>query len=192
MNSTELTHLMISWITLSFAFAVDTAFIGINEFLIEFPLTLIALGTGFVFHELAHRQIAKNIGCHAEYRAWMPGLLLAVGLAIFTRGGLIFAAPGAVYISGKMLTSEENGKISLAGPAMNILVGLGFLFLLFNTSVPVLQRLGAIGAGVNLFLAAFNLIPFPPLDGSKVFQWNPLIWLIAIAIPGAILSIFFF
>jgi Zn-dependent protease len=43
-------------------------------------------------------------------------------------------------------------------------------------------ELASYGFVVNLWLAAFNLIPVPPLDGSKVFAWSKLIWAI-IAIP---------
>ncbi|MFH1240586.1 MAG: site-2 protease family protein [Candidatus Diapherotrites archaeon] len=31
-------------------------------------------------------------------------------------------------------------------------------------------------AYINMFLGLFNMIPFPPLDGSKIFRWNPIIW----------------
>jgi len=196
MNNTELTHLLISWFTLSLAFSVDAAYAGLPRFMTEFPLVLIGLGTGFIFHELAHRYIAKSYGCWAEFRMWTWGLLLALGMAVLTRGTFLFAAPGAVYIGGKQLSVEENGKISLAGPGVNILVGLGFVgLLLYSASIGLrsgdfLFDLGIIGSMVNFFLGFFNLIPFGPLDGSKVMLWNPGVWVFAIAIAGSL--VFFF
>ncbi|MCD4739771.1 site-2 protease family protein [archaeon] len=192
MDKTELTHLLISWITLSIAFSVNAAYVGLPSFLTRFPLVLIGLGTGFIFHEMAHRYVARRYGCWAVFRAWSWGLVLALGMAILTRGQFLFAAPGAVYIGGKQLTPEENGKISLAGPLVNILVGLSFVgLLLYCASIGLRQGdflfdLGLIGSMVNFFLGFFNLIPFPPLDGSKVMQWNPTAWLVAIILAGSL------
>jgi Zn-dependent protease len=47
-----------------------------------------------------------------------------------------------------------------------------------------------IGARLNLWLAAFNLLPFPPLDGFKVFSWKPAVWAL-VALPSLALSFFF-
>ena len=35
---------------------------------------------------------------------------------------------------------------------------------------------------INFFLGAFNMVPFPPLDGSKVMAWNPLVWGLSFAL----------
>jgi Zn-dependent protease len=45
------------------------------------------------------------------------------------------------------------------------------------------------GFSLNLWLAAFNLLPFGPMDGAKVFKWNPLVWGI-ITVPAWIASLF--
>ncbi|WP_211259700.1 site-2 protease family protein, partial [Thermococcus celericrescens] len=37
-------------------------------------------------------------------------------------------------------------------------------------------------ATVNLWLAFFNLLPFPPLDGSKVVRWNAGYWAVSIGV----------
>ena len=55
---------------------------------------------------------------------WVQGLILAIVTAAF---GFVFAAPGAVYIQGEYISKEENGKISIAGPLINI--GLAILFM---------------------------------------------------------------
>src|SRR5438093_1616122 len=36
-------------------------------------------------------------------------------------------------------------------------------------------------AYINIFLGGFNMVPIPPLDGSKVLAWNPAIWVLVIA-----------
>jgi Zn-dependent protease len=41
-----------------------------------------------------------------------------------------------------------------------------------------------LGFNVNSYLALFNLLPIPPLDGSKIVQWNLPIYLLALAFSG--------
>lgn len=71
-------------------------------------------------------------------------------------------------------------KVGLAGPASNILLAvlLGFLLRLFTAYYPMFagvfppiffELIGFI-VYINIFLALFNLLPFPPLDGSKIFE----------------------
>jgi Zn-dependent protease len=188
-EKTELVHMLISVITVSLAFSIP--------FFISFPLVFATVGLGFLLHEIAHKITAIRFGCVAVYRAWMEGLVLAVLFAFATGGRFVFAAPGAVYIFKPFLTRRENGLISVAGPAMNILLAMGFaLFMLIpNTTM---QLIGAWGYTVNIFLAFFNMLPIPPLDGSKVLGWNPAVWFLVIALAGvgfffkeAFLGVFF-
>lgn len=174
LDKTELVHLAISVITISLAFSLP--------FFISFPLILVTVGLGFVAHEMAHKIVALRFGCIAVYRAWMEGLVLAIVFAIATSGRFVFAAPGAVYIFKPNLTKRENGLISLAGPAMNLALGLIFALLML---IPAFRTVGMWGYKINFFLAFFNLIPIPPLDGSKVITWKPLVWLIVIGIAVA-------
>ncbi len=190
MNNIERNDLIISWLTISFAFAwIGTRIFsppGASEFILQLIIMLVAAGTGFILHELAHKYVAIHYGAHAEFRAWRQGLLLAVALAIFTNGGFVFAAPGAVYVIGKNITVKQNGIISLAGPATNIAVVLLF-GLLLAALVPSGFMLEIIISVmyVNFFLAAFNMIPIFPLDGSKVFAWSKTAWATTIAIAAA-------
>jgi Zn-dependent protease len=173
----ELRDLIVSVIVLSLAFSKFN--------LAEFPMMLVIIVLVFVLHEMAHRYVARSYGCFAEYRMWPLGLLLAL-LSSFT--GIIFAAPGATYISPYTrkkfafsvvhLTKKEYGKISLAGPITNIVVGLAALLLIFAYPLDLFLTL----AEISFFLAFFNLLPIFPLDGSKVMTWNMKIWLTAFAI----------
>ncbi|TLZ55689.1 MAG: hypothetical protein E6K17_05280, partial [Methanobacteriota archaeon] len=46
-------------------------------------------------------------------------------------------------------------------------------------------------AYINAFLGVFNMLPIPPLDGSKVFRWNVAIWAVAIVGMGGLLAPYF-
>ena len=126
MNDKERNDLIISWFTLSvaFAFILGRNFLNLEEFSSFLPISFIAVGTAFIFHELAHRQVAKHFGCHAEFRAWKIGLIASIALPLLTMGRFLFAAPGAVYIYGPHITRKQNGLISLAGPATNIVLAV--------------------------------------------------------------------
>ncbi|MBN3037669.1 MAG: site-2 protease family protein [Candidatus Diapherotrites archaeon] len=183
MDSSEASHILVSVFMLSLAFSVNALYAGLPSFIASFPIVLLTLGVGFVAHELSHRAVAKRFGCFAFYRAWVPGLMLALGLAVMTGGRFLFAAPGAVHIGGRHLTPRQSAMVSLAGPGMNLLVGLVFL-MLTTSSTFLVRQVASVGAYINFFLAFFNLIPFPPLDGSKIINWNVGVWGAAIGVAA--------
>ncbi len=183
-GAVEAMHIGISVITIALAFTLFPA--GSFHFQ-KFVWVLITVGLAFVLHELGHKFVAVRYGAQAEYRAWTTGLFFALLVAFVTDGSFVFAAPGAVYIYGKKITNEQNGKISLAGPFVNLLLAL--VFLIIGLAFSELAGIAAIGVSVNAFLGAFNLVPVPPLDGSKVFNWNKAAWA-ALLIPLVLLWIF--
>jgi Zn-dependent protease len=88
----------------------------------------------------------------------------------------LFLAPGAVYISSGAygMPKRQNAYISLAGAATNVALAFIFLFLapLFGPMI------SSFAVRINLLLAIFNMLPVPPLDGSKVFAWDKKNWAI--------------
>lgn len=148
-------------------------------YLILFGFALLTVLTAFLMHEMAHRYMARRLGGFGRFRIWVMGALLALITSIL---GILFAAPGAVYVSG-IYSAETNGKVSLAGPATNmILAGIFYLlFLILSPFTGYAFLLGFVGA-LNSWYAVFNLIPFPPLDGYKVLVWDKTIYIIAIAV----------
>jgi Zn-dependent protease len=181
----EFGQIAIAWLILGFCFSAGSLF-NITQFLKAFLISLFTLGLGFIAHEFAHRNIARRFGLWAEFRVWPLGLVMALIFALISGGRFIFAAPGAVYIQprsntwGSQVSKREYGIISIVGPLMNVIVGIGFLLL--QSLGGFFLEIGNIGFTINLWLAAFNLIPFGMMDGYKVFRWNPMIWAIT-AIP---------
>ncbi|MCK4428947.1 MAG: site-2 protease family protein [Candidatus Aenigmarchaeota archaeon] len=173
MDKTELRDILVAWMALSVAFMIATRKISV-EYLFIF---LFIIAVSFLTHEFAHRQVAKRLGYDAKFEMWPFGLLLAI---LSSLGGFIFAAPGAVVIYQKRIVHESrkkiadaNFKIAVAGPLSNIILSIVFLIL----SITFRMELFYLAAYINALLAVFNLLPIPPLDGSKVFQYNSKTWL---------------
>lgn len=191
----EINDLLISWVLLSIAFALFMRG-GIRGLLVpggamEMPMyivrMLIIVGTAFVLHELSHKYVAQKYGLWAEYRKWNYGLLLALFLS--ATGFFFFAAPGAVMImSAGWMTPEIEAKTSIAGPATNISVGiLAILLGAAGVFPPFLQDILPELAVINFFLAVFNLLPIPPMDGSKVLRYNVVLWVVAFVLAIVLL-----
>lgn len=179
----ELVHLAGSVIVLTIGFAFVSAGNGFDvgakwQVLQDRPIlwvaSFIAVTSGFIFHELAHKVVAILYGYWAEFRSEPKGLGLSLLFAIFT--GFLFAAPGAVIIHGRP-SMKENGIISIVGPAANILLALIALpFTLATNQAAALPTIMGAVAVVNAVLALFNMVPLSNLDGRKIFHWNKLVW----------------
>jgi len=184
----ELRDLAVAWLALGVAFAL---FLDRRELLaalsgpdgeavlaagLVFARALVTVGIGFLLHELAHKAVAVRFGQIAEFRADYNMLGLAIVAAL---AGFLFAAPGAVYHRGR-ITDRENGLIALAGPVTNL--ALAALFLPLAALGGYAGAVGNLGVLVNVLLAAFNMIPYGPLDGKTVIAWNRAVYA-AVAVP---------
>jgi len=192
----EITHILISMIVLTFAFAIalpkDTILSGNFKFE-DFPyyllLSFLGIATAFFFHEMSHKFMAQKYGLWAEYRMFPMGLLLALILS-FT--GFVFAAPGAVMFLGGS-RDYETGKIAMAGPLANIIIAMImlplYLFVFFE-SLQIASILNFI-IMINLILATFNLLPLGPLDGTKIIKWSATVWITMLIISITLLVLLF-
>lgn len=187
----ELQDLFRAWLAISLAFGiVMTGGITTLFHLIFFKnlgISMAVVGTGFLFHELAHKLVAQRYKCWAEFRSFNTMLWLAIGCSLF---GFVFAAPGAVMISGT-ITKDRNGKISLAGPLMNIILAIIFLGLSFVIKNTLALELFSYGFMINTWLAIFNLIPVWNLDGKKIWQWSKPAWIVVAIAAGSLLALTF-
>ncbi|MFQ6060928.1 MAG: site-2 protease family protein [Thermoplasmata archaeon] len=201
----ELREIAISVLVLTLAFTIffsdgiyglASSFRGFT-FAYYFVISLLAVLTAFFFHEMAHKFLAQKYGCWAEFNYSPMGLLFAIVTSLF---GIIFAAPGAVIIGGA-ITREQNGRISAAGPGTNLLVGSAFTAAFFAAapfSIPVfpsgpgLSDILRLLAWINIVLGGFNLIPFPPLDGSKILRWNLAAYVLLVVLAVGLFTVLFF
>lgn len=174
----EITDLLKAWLVLGVAFAIVLNGLKFDfTFFIAFSLALLTLGAGFLFHEMAHKLIAQRYGCFAEFRSFDKMLFLALVFSIF---GFIFAAPGAVMIRGR-LTHKQNGLISAAGPAMNMILAGAFFALMWNFT-GYAGMIGKYGFIINTWLALFNMIPVAMFDGKKIWNWNKPVYVTMVVI----------
>ena len=209
----ELRDLLVSVVALIIAFSVlfGGRVLDANMILV----TALGVASGFLLHELAHKFTAQHFGYLAEYRANLMGLGLAVVSAF---AGFLIAAPGAVMISRSRPPAQayiqdsmdgsavpdpfqqeelagqlkrEMLLISLAGPLTNIVLALAFFILWVSGLAASGLWPDAVGfaLSINLILAAFNMLPFGPLDGKKIFDADRRVWalvglpVILIALP---------
>ncbi len=155
---------------------------GLINLLIKDPLTFILIAIpllySIIFHELAHGWVAYRMGDPTAKSLGRLSLnplkhLDLMGTIMLFVFGFGWAKPVPVNFS--RLRDRRMGMIwvSAAGIIMNMLLAFCALFLNRLLSLPssgmpsvLLHYL----AQINIILAAFNLIPLPPLDGSKILM----------------------
>src|SRR3990167_7649590 len=120
----EIKDIIKAWLAISAAFGIVLSS-SLSGFYINVVIAALTVGVGFLLHELGHKFVAQRYGCFAEFRADTMMLIIAIITSFF---GFIFAAPGAVMIAGRVSTAR-NGRISVAGPLVNIVLAIIFLVL---------------------------------------------------------------
>lgn len=158
----------------------------LGRFIFRRPTVVIGAVTvvaaAFLLHELAHKFSAQRLGYWAEFRLNTLGVLITL-MSFFSP--LKIVAPGAVVIAGLMY-GDDYGKVSLAGPLVNIAQAVLFLTIRLLSGDPLVGLLVRVGIIVNSSLALFNLIPFGIFDGAKIFRWDWRVWLASIAAAGVL------
>ena len=199
----EIPSIVVAWIVLSIgiSFRYITGAVNGNPASIQFVVAgFIATATAFVIHEMGHKFVAISRGYVAHFRVWAWGLGITLLSAVVSGGGIVFGAPGAVYIAPAVMgyysegvdVDQENMIISLAGPGINLLFAVVFLteFFLFPIS-GLIVTVSQLGFALNVGLGSFNMLPIPPLDGSKIFRKSIPVAL-AIALPLWAMVLYFF
>lgn len=154
--------------------------------LISAPGVLIAI----TFHEFAHAFVADRLGDDTARREGRLSLnpldhLDPIGTVLLLFAGFGWGKPVHVNPSNytrKMSMEKGEALVSIAGPVMNFILAIIFAIVYYGViklaSLSFLNSemggivLDLIGAtvSINIGLGLFNLIPLPPLDGSKVIM----------------------
>ncbi|MGI6611304.1 MAG: site-2 protease family protein [Limnochordia bacterium] len=149
----------------------------LREIVLTIPVFLLAIS----IHEYAHALVAVRLGdptpryqgrltlsFHSHF-SWLGALMLIIA-------GIGWAKPVEVNARNLRNPRQDMLWISVAGPVANLMLAVAFAILtrvvepLLPMS-PVGRSIFAmlyLGVRLNVLLAAFNLIPVPPLDGAKV------------------------
>jgi len=140
-----------------------------------------------VIHEFAHGWMAFRLGDTTaknygrltlnpiKHLDLWGSLVVPFMIFVFSGGSAIFGWAKPVPFNPNNLRDQKYGiaKVAIAGPSANLLIALIFgLILRFNQSELFISsgmaQIFSLTIFLNILLAVFNLIPLPPLDGSKI------------------------
>lgn len=161
----------------------------VQQLIQTIAFSLPGLLMAIVAHEWAHGYMAKRFG---DRTAEMAGRLtlnpavhidpfgtVVLPLILLSFGGMMFGYAKPVPVDTRNFKDYKKGIfwVSFAGPLMNFILGTisAFLFAVVITQVPQdsssfkpAVEILRFSMQINFVLGAFNLIPIPPLDGSKM------------------------
>ncbi len=144
--------------------------------------------TAFLAHDLAHKLCARLLAGGGRFKLAVTGSLISLlaaglqhlmGVATvalgFSTGEPIrlapyrFLVPGTVVVRGRK-KRETLGRIAMAGPAANVV--LGWLMFFLGLSSPQLSEILLIGAAMSAYVAVTSLLPIAFCDGLTIYWWS--------------------
>lgn len=139
-------------------------------------------------HEVAHGWVAKKYGDNTAFMLGrltlnpikhidLVGTIILPGLLLLTGTGFIFGWAKPVPVDPRYFKNPRRDMaiVALAGPVSNLLMAIawalcvrtGVVLGMEAISLPLIYT-GVAGISINLVLALINLLPIPPLDGSRI------------------------
>lgn len=157
--------------------------------LLKLVIWIIPIVFAITVHEVAHGWVANRLGDATaklqgrltlnplKHIDWL-GTIIVPGI-LFLLGGFLFgwAKPVPVIWTNLKHPKRDMALVAAAGPCANLvmilawglIIHLALLLKSYSTiAAYILIYMGEIGISINLMLAILNLIPIPPLDGSRV------------------------
>ena len=145
---------------------------------IVFAVILISM----IIHEVMHGMVSYWLGdntAKASGRLTLnplkhidPVMTIILPMLLYISGGPIFGGAKPVPLNTRKINGGDFGValVALAGPLSNLFIAfISFgILAVFSQSNPVVSQIAAVSVKVNLGFMIFNLIPIPPLDGSRV------------------------
>lgn len=135
-----------------------------------------------IIHEYAHGWAADKLGDPtARYAGRLTldprphidlwgTILMPLLLSVMTGGSFLFAYAKPVPFNPYNLRNQKFGPalVAIAGPLANFLLAIAFAVVVRLIPASQFSFFLAIIAHANIMLMVFNLVPIPPLDGSKI------------------------
>lgn len=170
------------------------------NFLLNLVLTMPAVLIAITFHEYAHAWAADKLGDETPRNQGRLTLnpmahIDPIGIVLLIFAGFGWGKPVQVEprnYNRNMDITKADALVSVAGPLMNIILAIVFtiieyaiikfapLFVVTQIGSIIVLLLGII-VRINIGLGIFNLIPLPPLDGSKILNhflsYNSRVWM---------------
>lgn len=163
----------------------------IQDFLQRVIIWLIPLIFAITVHEVAHGWVAKKCGDHTAYKLGrltlnpikhidlVGTIIIPIALLLLSGGRFTFGYAKPVPVDPRNMRNPRRDMaiVAFAGPASNFI--MAFLWGLIlklgivlthngNEYGQLITQLGLAGMNINLVLGILNLIPIPPLDGSRI------------------------
>ena len=151
---------------------------------VETPFIIVLVFFSVVCHEIAHGYVALRLGDPTAYRAgrltFNPvshidpiGTIMLPMLFLITNSPIMLAWAKPVPVNPGYFRNPRTGMmwVAVAGPATNFAIALLLTLLLHvaGSAIPsILMHSLAMAALMNIVLMVFNLLPIPPLDGSRI------------------------
>ena len=181
----ELFFFFITVVILSFLFVFNDDFPTWKGVVMNYLNVLVLVSLSFLFFQLVQKAVAQSYGAKTQYVLWLPGFMVSIIIGVASLGRSVFFSMGFTRIikySGSrlgkksvFLGEDEKGKIILSG----VLASLSLAFLVKLISPLLAGDVWVTCVSINVLIAIFNLVPFPPLSGSYLFVWNRVAWALA-------------
>ncbi len=151
---------------------------------IETPFIIIIVFFSVVCHEIAHGYVALKLGDPTAYKMGrltfnpvphidLVGTILLPAFFLISNSPIMLAWAKPVPVNPGFFRNPKTGMmwVAIAGPATNFAIAIVltlFLHLASGILPSILVHSLAMGALMNIVLMVFNLLPIPPLDGSRI------------------------